>query len=174
MLQCMLKSYVFLKNTFKIVKTCNFRKLYLPWFFTFFQSVEGSGSEILWRLTHCNIIFAKKNILVCQNLEFLKKVWFSKNQILISKIFLKIEKNFFSNFLFFHLVVYSLRFPKWVYLSKLFKKFRSYIFICKSSHIFSIADLGLLSYSYASMCTGVLAISMDSCTHWRATVPQEA
>ena len=81
-----------------------------------------------------------------------------KKSNLTFKNFLKIEKKNFLNFLFFHLVVYSLRFPKWVYLSKSFKKFRSYIFICKSSHIFSIADLGLLSYSYASMCTGVLAL----------------
>ena len=80
-----------------------------------------------------------------------------KKSNLTFKNFLKIEKRKFLNFLFFHLVVYSLRFPKWVYLSKSFEKFRSYIFICKSSHIFSIADLGLLSYSYASMCTGVLA-----------------
>ena len=137
------------------MKTCNFRKLYLPWFLIFFQSVESSSSEILWRLTHCNIIFAKKNFSMSKFRIFEKSPIFKKSNLTF-KNFFKIEKNFFLNFLFFHLVVYSLRFPKWVYLSKSFKKFRSYIFICKSSHIFSIADLGLLSYSYASMCTGVL------------------
>ena len=89
-------------------------------------------------------IFEKSHIFKKSNLTF--------------ENFLKIEKKLFLNFLFFHRVVYSLRFPKWVYLSKSFEKFRSYILICKSSHIFSIADLGLLSYSYASMCTGVLGL----------------
>ena len=148
MLQCILKSYVFLKNTFKIVKTCNFRKLYLPWFLIFFQSVESSGSIILRRLTHCNIIFAKKKFSMSKFRIFEKRPIFKKSNLMKKKIF--------SNFLFFHLVVYSLRFPKWACLSKSFKNFRRYILICKSSHIFSIADLGLLSYSYASMCTGVL------------------
>merc|ERR1711888_410450 len=100
----------------------------------------------------------KKNFSMSKFLIFEKSPIFKKSNLTF-KIFFKIEKNIFLNFLFFHLVVYSLRFPKWVYLSKSFKKFRSYIFICKSSHIFSIADLGLLSYSYASMCTGVLGLS---------------
>ena len=139
------------------MKTCNFRKLYLPWFLIFYFFNFFSGSEILWRLTHCNIIFAKKNFSMSKFRIFEKSPIFKKSNLTF-KNFLKIEKNIFLNFLFFHLVVYSLRFPKWVYLSKSFKKFRSYIFICKSSHIFSIADLGLLSYSYASMCTGVLAL----------------
>ena len=126
------------------MKTCNFRKLYLPWFLIFYFFYFFSGSEILWRLTHCNIIFAKKNFSMSKFRIFEKSPIFKKSNLTF-KNFLKIEKNIFLNFLFFHLVVYSLRFPKWVNLSKSFEKFRSYIFICKSSHIFSIADLGLLS-----------------------------
>ena len=89
---------------------------------------------------------------------FEKSPIFKKSNLTFKNFFKNRKKNIL-NFLFCHLVEYSLRFPKWVYLSKSFKKFRSYIFICKSSHIFSIADLGLLSQSYASMCTGVLALA---------------
>ena len=91
------------QNTFKIVKTCNFRKLYLPWFSIFFQSVESSGSEILQRLTHYNIIFAKK-ILVCKNFEFLKKNHIFKKSNLIFENFLKIEKKI-SDFFYFLIVL---------------------------------------------------------------------
>ena len=58
-------------------------------FFLFF-----SGSEILWRLTHYNIIFAKKNFSMSKFRIFEKSPIFKKSNLTF-KNFLKIEKEKF-------------------------------------------------------------------------------
>ena len=91
----------FLKKYFQNCENVQFFKAISPSVFNIFSIGWKFWFRNFMEINALQHHFCEKKILVCQNFEFLKKVRFSKNQIWLSKIFLKSKKKSFWIFYFF-------------------------------------------------------------------------